>query len=367
MSEREDRLKLSEVTGRHIPKRLAIGLVVSGLLILALVRFGNFSKIDVIVEPNPIFLAGFLLATALMVFLSVKRWIIVLKGINLEVVNVSGHYGFYASLGLLLGAIVPQDISSLVVRTHAVRSAPGGSLSRAGLSVIADRLFDVLLLGIALGPALLYLSGVLSQELALLLLGFGFALVILLWLKYNQRAWRQALRLYGSLVSTAGRLITHDRKAEPLDTRDIPTLSQRNAFLVIAISLFRFFTVAGRAFLLVLAFDIDISFAVILLIFSVAQLGLLIPLTPGGLGAVELTWLGVLTAVDVSTEEATVFLIGMRVYSVVSLAVVTAVSYLYYTISTRYASVTVNHRHGPEFPQVDASQVGPDTSWPSQR
>jgi hypothetical protein len=78
------------------------------------------------------------------------------------------------------------------------------------------------------------------------------------------------------------------------------------------LTLLRSALLTSQFILLAEAFDLGISPWVFFAVWPMAQLTLVLGVTPGGLGIVDLGWLGLLTAGGIGTTEASTFVIVQR-------------------------------------------------------
>ncbi len=207
-----------------------------------------------------------------------------------------------------LGLIVPRSLSTIGGKSVALR-AFGVSLKRAIWIVMADNLFDVLLLTALLPPSWFFLRGqlgIVGFVTAVLLIIFLLAIIIW-WGMAEQRIalwakWAQKLPWIGPRLQQASE---SGRALFPTPPAALAALGW--TILLNGVLAFSFYYI-GRAVAVVA------SATTYLAGFSFAQLSLIPAVTPGGLGIFDLGWLGLLQLGGVAQTGALNFVIAQRAY-----------------------------------------------------
>ncbi|MCP4424196.1 MAG: hypothetical protein GY803_06880, partial [Chloroflexi bacterium] len=207
-----------------------------------------------------------------------------------------------------LGLIVPRSLSTIGGKSVALR-AFGVSLKRAVWIVMADNLFDVLLLAALLPPSWFFLRGqmeavgFMTAVLAVILL---LALIIW-WGMAEQRIafltkWTQKSPWIGPRLQQAS---ASGRALFPAPPAALAALGL--TILLNGVLAFSFYYI-GRAVAVVT------SATTYLAGFSFAQLSLIPAVTPGGLGIFDLGWLGMLRLGGITEADALTFVIAQRAF-----------------------------------------------------
>jgi hypothetical protein len=204
-------------------------------------------------------------------------------------------------VGRLVGNATSQLLGDMGARSVYLKSR-GVGFKQGGLSLVTDKLFEVLLAGVVwlafLSWFLVGLSGRWPlAELGAVLLLFGLAIASLPWLAGLAARWWPAGRRWLAA----------------------PFLFDSTRWLLAALSLAKYVSVTLR-FLFILNFCgiTTLDFAEAFFGTAWAQVGLMVGLTPGGLGFVEAGWSGALYYYDVSSSLVPKFLIAQRLLIVAS-------------------------------------------------
>ena len=214
-------------------------------------------------------------------------------------------------MGQVANQFAPSGAGDFVVK--------GACLSRrlklpfrrmAGL-VVVDRLFDVLI-AVALAPAaVLYLTGRLDSETALILAGVLLAVLPPAAQAALQPAMAGLDKVVAARRGEEGRLT--------LLVRGLHTLyAERRGVLPPAylVSLLRYAAMVGGLGLLHVFLLGPAPWVALILGAALVQFAMLLPLAPGGLGVVEGAWYAILVAAGIASGPALAFALFVRAYLV---------------------------------------------------
>ncbi len=260
-----------------------------------------------------------LFATALLVLISSWKWKVILGRLHLGRTCPILDCFRVVLLGVSLGQIVPQDVGSAGARITYLRGVRGFPFDQATYSVFLDRWLDVVVLVVVLPFSALFAAGLISVQWGLtLVFMIVLALVITgaLWPAAVTIAFARGFTLVASLLrrflrTEENRPWVASARHEPLSGAQMPVL--------LAMAFARIFIVGARAWFTILAVGIDISFSDALMLVPVAQVGLMVPLTPGGLATYDAGWYALLTIQGVSAADAVLFVVMHRVLVMLSL------------------------------------------------
>lgn len=316
-------------------KRFIVYLLGLGLFAtLIYVGGGSISSLLVAFKPNALFLFLHFLFTAVVFLISALRWGYITRRLAGKRDSSYFDYWFYHTMGVFTGQFVSQVGGDLFVRPAALRGLHGVPFDKGLTAAIIDRSLDLILMLSLLGPAFLYILDVVSMLNAvfiiLVLVTFLFILVI---------AKGAALVSYVSFgISRSGKLLnwilskrtlTKQRGTEPSRSLEgIECLSKQSLIFVMSLTLARYLFLFFRVYFLSKSFDLGISPVIFFMGTPITQLGVFLAFTPGALGILEGGWYAVLALSGIPTENITAFLIGQRVYLVIFINGVFAISYL---------------------------------------
>jgi len=223
-------------------------------------------------------------------------------------------------LSWFANSIVPAKIGD-IYRGYLLKQHNSTPISTSVGTIVVERIFDISLLLI-----LLSISGVLlfkekipeqiaqSLEIGYVLLGLAIIGLVLLNLFKNH-----ILRLIPDKLSII---------FENLHNGIYDSFSNANTFVYVAVfTIIIWFLEAGRFFLVTRALGIDLNLPVIIFVVLAASFITAIPLTPAGLGAVEVSIVGILAIMGIDTAVGTSIALLDRVISYWSILAVGAVVY----------------------------------------
>jgi uncharacterized membrane protein YbhN (UPF0104 family) len=263
---------------------------------------------------DPVFLIGAFGCTLAIVLCIGLRWSMFVQAVSVSSPRVLESCRYFL-WNRVIGFVVPKDLSDVGGRVLLLTTRHGVSPSEAAVSVLLDRLFDLALALILLGPALLFLSGVVSLQgfvigLVVLLLTGGAALFLV-----GEPLVSTIFGLYRSFRTQAGRVIPRFKIIPDL----VPPERLSGGMLVKAwgFSTLKFCATTLRFIWYARAVSVTASPAVFVAGTPITQLSFLLAFTPGGLGILEATWYGILTHADFASPDIVRFLLVQRVGTMV--------------------------------------------------
>ena len=228
-----------------------------------------------------------------------------------------------------LWLIVPRSLSTLGGKSVAL-STIGISLRRAVWIVFIDNVFDLILLGVLVGPALLYLRrhfqawGFLTL-ISVLILG----LAVILW----------GLRGSGYMHLVVSWIKSRPRISTPLgidpDAVANLSLSRSATMRAFGLSVLLNGLLATCFFYIAQAVGLTYPLFVFIAGFPITQLSLILAVTPGGLGLFDAGWYGVLLLAGVPNQQALTFVIAQRAYIMIYVLIWAGFSVLLSLAATR--------------------------------
>lgn len=254
------------------------------------------------------------------------------------------YYGAYL-LSRTAGFFIPKDIADIGGRSLWLTKKRDMSAARATISVLSDRLLDLIIMAVFLLGCLPYWLGWASEVQALILmivLGLGSALVV-----PRLGTFLQKLRLSSQLNESSEyreRLgLSEIRTALSSALGDHVVLSYRLYLL----SLVKFGLTALRFGLFAEVLNLPISLSLILLAMPIGQLSYLLAFTPGGLGIYEAGWYGLLVQGGVLASNAMIFVVGQRILTFAIVLVLTITSQILLHLQTRTISASIGEVKTP--------------------
>ncbi|MEI8332372.1 MAG: lysylphosphatidylglycerol synthase transmembrane domain-containing protein [Chloroflexota bacterium] len=251
------------------------------------------------------------------------RWILLLRGTHVRIRTSDGTQIIF--LSWLVNCLVPAKLGD-VYRAYLLKANAPVSLSRTFGTVFIERILDlfvIAILGLAAG-FWSFRSGLPPSMQFVVVLGIGVIVVLAIGLVTMRSFGRRVLQ---RLPVPQRFLDLYDRFEEGVfggvGIRALPRL------LVVTVLIWM--TEAFRLYFVILALgfpDVSIGISGAVFVALVGSLLTAVPLSPAGLGIVELGVVGVLTAAyGVPLQEATTIALVDRMISVFSIIVLGSVAY----------------------------------------
>ena len=260
---------------------------------------------------------SFLLTLLLTGFIS-YRWALLANGLaGYRALSQLDSY-FYVLAGRSIGFVLPKDLSDMVVRTLFLARRNKVPLHVSTSSLILDKMLDLIVSAVFVGPALFFMLGqaTLSEALTLLLILGVFVFLVLLF--GSPLVLRVIFFFYNLASGFVLRLLR--REVHPVQPVSLPPKTFAIGYLA---SVAKQLCIGLRAFFLGQAVGIFLSPLAFLFGASITQMSYVISVTPDGLGVYDAAWYGVLSLGGVSDSAIGSFLILQRVFIILVIGALT--------------------------------------------
>jgi uncharacterized protein (TIRG00374 family) len=269
------------------------------------------------------YLLASLAATLLWNLVAAYRWSLLTNRVAGRTVCPYRYYFTYHMIGMVTGQVLPITAGMLGGRPVALSLSQGVPLKRTALSVLLDKLFDLFLALVLVGPVALYLVGWISLPLGLGLMGAAaIAGALLLGWRYEQ-----VMRWFGLIGIRLARILGRVPVIGSKFARRLPqqlerltteaALSNRLAFRSFLLTLVLYSLLSARLVFIAQALRLGIPCYLLVMGACVAQLAVVFSVTPGSLGFLEGGWGAVLGLAGLTRDQFTFFVIGRRAYALV--------------------------------------------------
>jgi uncharacterized protein (TIRG00374 family) len=295
-----------------------IFLLAGGGFFAALVYYAGMQALRVVARPHLGYMALAFSITGLLLIVDTIRWGYIVNTIEGRSIAPYSSYFVYFMASALIGELTWRGPSNILVRSLTLKRFEKISGRHSLGSVSLDKIFDVMLFVFFLPPSIGFCIGLLSWQTACLI-AVGLLGVGSLGAAIN-RQW--GVRACWALVDLVLRVIKRwnpktERKKEPLEEPFLTTLegfSIKQFGFILGCTMVRYSLLILRIYYLALALGVHITLALIFLGIPFAQASMVIGLTPGGLGLVELGWFAVFVRAGLPRAGTMTFLVGQRVY-----------------------------------------------------
>jgi uncharacterized protein (TIRG00374 family) len=313
---------------------LSWAINLAGLLVLVLILYlGGRSAWEQILRGDLRYVLATAVVTLLWNMLAAYRWSLLARRVVGQRICAYRYFLTYQVIGMLIGQVVPITVGMLGGRPVALSLSQQVSLRRSALSVLIDKVFDLILALLLFVPVALYLVGWIELPVALAVMAGLVAIGALVIGWQYERAVR--------LASVAGARVAQPLTRIPLVGRrlirhlpeQLERLSQevlvpnRLALRAFALTAGMYALLAARMVLIGLALRLEIPWYLLLMGVSVTQLALVFSVTPGSLGFLEGGWAAVLGLAGLTIDQITTFLLGRRAYVLVFSLIATMLAF----------------------------------------
>jgi uncharacterized protein (TIRG00374 family) len=272
--------------------------------------------------------------TALLTFFSAVRWNLLantLAGTRICSTRATYHY---LMMGRTAGLVLPEAVAVHSIGPLAMRAGGHASLGLAFGSLLLDKLYDLGLSGLLLLPTAAFALRLIDVPTCAALFGGVFVLLAVVLYAWYRPLVSWAFRVRDGVPQRAERVpwlrrLLGTRLGQQLAALDAGHMPPRRiALAAYGLTLLRYTSMAARFAAVSTAVGIDVPPLLVFVGIPIAQLGLLLSVTPGALGALEAGWLGVLLLAGLPRAEIAAFLIAQRAALTVFILSLGALSYL---------------------------------------
>jgi uncharacterized protein (TIRG00374 family) len=264
---------------------------------------------------HPIWLVAAGGGVGLMLWLFSWRWHVIADALAGRALGSPASFFFYSVTASATSLFMPQTANVIVVRTAMLNSFTGMPLAQAGASVLLDKLFDMLPVLLLTPPALALVALKLSLHVMLIIILIEVAAAALLIRRYHA--------LYPKVITILSHFTAGVVRRVPLLKRvkavnRLEAVEEADQLQSHAIQMAALLTLIGtlamllRSWLIAQAVGLDISPLQLLAGIALAQASLVLAVTPGALGTLELGWYVGLSAAGVPDDSIAPFLIAHR-------------------------------------------------------
>jgi uncharacterized membrane protein YbhN (UPF0104 family) len=306
--------------------RLLLGLFSLGILGLVL-YMGGMDAWRQVLRADLRWVGLAFACTALLTYVSAMRWALIANALAGTRLCSTRAYYHYLMMGKTVGLVLPEAVGVYTIGPLNMKLDGQASFKLAFGSLFLDKLFDIGLSGILLVPTAAYVLHLISLPACAALFGLffaGLAVVLIGW--------------YGPLLDLGFRL--RDRVRNWKGVRNLKAWEalgalrheqappQRVALAAYGLTVVRYLFMTARFAAVSLAVGVAVPPLLVFVGIPIAQLGLLLAVTPGALGALEAGWLGVLLLAGLPRQDIATFLIGQRAALFAFIFALGALSYL---------------------------------------
>ncbi|MEA5536086.1 lysylphosphatidylglycerol synthase transmembrane domain-containing protein [Crocosphaera sp. XPORK-15E] len=255
------------------------------------------------------------------------RWKLITQKLISDQKREQKFYLFYISLGSLIGIFIPAQVSMLTTQSMALRFNKVGSVPQGLLASLYNQILNLLIPLIFLPTSLLLFFGKISLSVAI----FLAAVTLFIGFQVNQKWHSNLIRFFLTASSYIKRRFSRKKiENNKLNTLNpIPFFDSKFVVAEFWLTIILHLNIAIRNFLVVKAIDLNIGFWYILFASLLIYLAMVLSFTPGSLGLMEWSWIGMLGLINVPTNDVVSFALIQRLLITLSIVIVFVVLAIY--------------------------------------
>ncbi len=324
----------ADQTQRKRKRILSWAVNLAGVLVFVLILYlGGVEAWQQIIEGDWRYVLAAFGTTVVWNLIAAYRWKLIANQVVGTQICAYRYFGTYHMIGMLIGQVVPITVGMLGGRPVALSLSQGVPLRRSALSVLLDKLFDLILALLLVVPIALHLVGWIARPLAFGIMGGVVLAGVLLIAWQYERAVRLAGQVGSRLAQPLARMPGIGRRLVHRLPQQLERLSSgtfvRNSVAVRAflLTLVMYTLLAVRHVFIAQALHLEIPWHLLAMGVAVTQLTLIFSVTPGSLGFLEAGWAAVLGLAGLTLDQITTFVIGRRAYVLIFTLVQTLLAF----------------------------------------
>jgi uncharacterized protein (TIRG00374 family) len=296
----------------------------AGLLIFGLILYlGGVEAWQQILDGDWRYVLAALAVTLAWNVVATYRWSLLANQLFGYEVCTFRYYFTYQMIGMIIGQVVPISVGMLGGRPVALSLSQQVSLKRSALSVVLDKLFDLILALLLSVPVALYLIGWIERPLTFGIMGGVVLAAVLLIAWQYERVFQIMGRVGARLARPLARVPVIGRRLSQRLPQQLDRLSgdalvhNSTAVQAFLLTLVMYALLSARLFFISQALQLDIPWYLLTMGVAITQLAVVFAITPGSLGFLEGGWAAVLGLAGLTLDQFTTFVIGRRAYVLV--------------------------------------------------
>jgi len=324
-------------------RALRWALSVLGILVFAaILYYGGVEALTVVARANFLYLLYAFVFSASADVLTSLRWGAIVNALEDKVVQSRLSYLYFVMLGKMSSIFVSQYVGDYGARPLALKASSGTALGKGFYSVLLDRLFDLILSVLFVGPAVLCFLKLIPPHSVV---PVSVVVAAVYWAA-SAKNYRLLTACLGGIVyvierKKVWRPVPANLTAKLVEVllgakQGLEDIGPRGILWANLLTFGRYVAMALRAYFISAALNLALPFWVVFLGVGIVRFTLLFAVAPGRLGALEVGWYGLLALAGVESSIVIPFLIGLRVYGFLFNAVL--------SLGTHVAVMVIPHR-----------------------
>jgi len=308
------------VRKKPLSAKKVIGYILGLAVFTLLIYIGGAKTIKAAFTPHLGYLFLTFLSMLIVFIISSIRWGYIINSVKTRKVCSYFDYFLYFIAGRFSGQYIPAAAGDFLLRPAVLKQIQGVNLTLGVSSTILDKFLDLFFVLILIVPALLYVLGILSKLVTLVIITVLVA-ALLAFFFLKGTAFLPMLRKCLLAVLTKlqtkrwlGKLIKDKHIQTVQNLQNLEVFRENILVFPVTITVVRYGFLILRIYFLTVALGLKIPLFVLIAGIPIAQLSLSMAVTPGALGILEGGWYAILAIAGIPQEDILTFLIGQRTY-----------------------------------------------------
>lgn len=267
------------------------------------------------------------------ILLSSSRWKLIINHLTINKTFTKGFFFYYTCLiDSLSNILINRLFGNFGIKTLALKFKHDVSVIEGSYSVYIEHIFNILVLLLTLFPSILFFLKIISVGYAVVMTLTSIILgLVLINLFFNL-----FLRLTLFVLSHVVKVLKKFPFSIKTGNLSIKNLEQRNLRVkkyskqLLIYSIFIYYIHFTSNYFYAYALNIDIPIVAFIISFPLMYFVALFNITPSSLGIREIGWFGILTYIGINNTDASSYVIGCRILTIICYIIILFFSYLFY-------------------------------------
>jgi len=294
---------------------------IGGLILLSIIIYiGGKKALKNILQPDWVYLF-FTFITMIAIFVvGSTRWGYIINVLKNDKVCSYFDYFYYFVSGRFFGQYVSTVVGDFLLRPAALKKSKNINLKTGISTSLLDKLLDFLFILILIVPSLLYLFNIISSTVAIIVIIMLFLFICYFFIYRNHlfiRLFKRTLTVMINIIKKIKFIKFQEQRKYTRTIRKLGNfklLQKKALYMLISITVIKYIVLVLRIYFLSLALNLSIPLFILFIGIPIAQLSLILGITPGALGVLEGGWFIILSMKQISQVNIVSFLIGQRAY-----------------------------------------------------
>lgn len=264
------------------------------------------------------------------------RWSLIVRILTDKDKLPRGFFFYYTCISTLMTQIISQAFVNIGVKTLSLKYKQNVNVIEGSSTGVIEHVLNILVILASVLPSFLFVTKIIPIPLAIALSLILIICILVLTNYYYYLLLKYTYAIISFVYKIIGKIPFLKRFASyDLSFTDATSEIKKTCALKLLIfSVLIYYALLIRYYIYGGALGIDIPFFQLVLTFPIVYIINAIGITPGSIGISEFGWFGVLLFIGVGREDASIYIISQRIFSIISILIVSIFGYIYYSFET---------------------------------